>query len=71
MEMDATALRQVCKERKLYLTPLLNERLYANFRGFTSIGGLEEYTALKALFLEGNAIESLAGLPALADLKCL
>eukprot|EP00887_Chlorella_sp_A99_P006699 scaffold3.g6699.t1 len=71
MEMDAASLRAVCKERKLYLTPRLNERLYANARGFKNIAGLEEYTALKALHLDGNAIDSLAGLPPLPDLKCL
>lgn len=70
-QMTAADLKALCKERKLYQTPSLNERLYANARGFTSLGGLEEYTALKALFLDANALESLEGLPPLPHLKCL
>ena len=43
----------------------------ANYKGFGSIANLEPYSGLKALFLEGNALDSLAGLPTLKDLKCL
>ena len=70
MEMTEVALKQVCKEAGLYITPYLNDVLYCNFQGFGNIGGLEEFTALKALFLEGNAIRSLHGLPA-CGLTCL
>ena len=69
--MDKAALVALCVKHQGYRTPNLNERLYANFQGYTAIGGLEEYTALKALFLEGNVLESLEGLPPLPDLKCL
>ncbi len=40
-------------------------------QGFTSIACLEEYTGVKALFLENNALVSLDGLPPLAELRCL
>lgn len=70
-QMTAAMLRVMCKERGLYLTPSLNERLYANGYGFTSLGDLEEYTSLQALFLDANALESLTGLPAMPRLKCL
>lgn len=69
--MAAEALRAICREHELYSTPELNDRLYCNFRGFTRLGGLENYTGLRALFLEGNALTSLAGLPPLPELKCL
>lgn len=69
--MTPEALKKICKVHKLYMTPELNDKLYCNFKGFTSIANLEPYTGLKALFLEGNAIESLDGLPALQELKCL
>ena len=69
--MDKAALKAICKQHKLYITPSLNDKLYANYKGFVAIGGLEEYTALKALFLEGNALETLEGLPQLTELKCL
>ena len=71
MEMTKESLRQICKEHKLYMTPHLNDKLYCNFKGFSDVANLEEYCNLKALFLEGNAIESLLGLPALPELKCL
>jgi dynein assembly factor 1 len=70
-EMNAKALLEACKEHNLYKTPELNDKLYLNFKGFTSIACLEPYTALKALFLEGNALDSIEGLPALPELKCL
>jgi dynein assembly factor 1 len=69
--MNRETLRQICAEQKLYRTPALNDKLYCNFKGFVSIGGLEEYTGLKALFLEGNALDTLEGLPELKELRCL
>ncbi len=71
MQMDHAALLAVCKQHRLYQTPHLNHTLYCNFQGFGSIAALERYTGLKALFLEGNALESTAGLPSLPELKCL
>lgn len=71
MEMTKSVLRDICTQNKLYRTPHLNEKLYLNFKGFTQIANLEEYTSLKALFLEGNALQSLEGMPRLEDMKCL
>jgi dynein assembly factor 1 len=69
--MSKATLQALCKEHKLYKTPSLNDKLYLNFKGFSKIECLEEYTGLKALFLEGNSLDSLEGLPALPELKCL
>jgi len=71
MEMSKAAILDLCKEHSLYRTPHINDRLYLNFRGFSRVANLEEYTGLKALFLEGNGLESLDGLPELPLLKCL
>jgi dynein assembly factor 1, axonemal len=71
MEMTQSALRALCAEHKLYRTPSLNDNLYCNYKGFTQLANLEEYVNLKALYLEGNALRSLDGLPPLAGLKCL
>lgn len=71
MEMTSSVLRDICTQTKGYRTPHLNDKLYLNFKGFTHIAGLEEYVNLKALFLESNALESLAGMPRLEELKCL
>ena len=71
-EMTKQVLLEICKERDAYRTPSLNDRLYAHFRGFSALGpALAEYTNLKALFLEGNALTSLDGLPRFEQLKCL
>jgi dynein assembly factor 1, axonemal len=71
MEMTRKTLQQLCKQHSLYRTPHLNDKLYANFQGFSAIENLEEYSALKALFLEGNSLTDLDGLPHLPELKCL
>jgi dynein assembly factor 1 len=71
MEMTRSTLRDICAQSKLYRTPSLNDKLYLNFKGFTHIAELDEYSNLKALFLEGNALQSLSGLPKLEQLKCL
>lgn len=70
-QMDKKTLLAICKANDLYRTPGLNDKLYLNFKGFTRIENLEEYTGLKALFLEGNALDSIEGLPTLPELKCL
>lgn len=69
--MTKQALLDICKQNQLYRTPSLNDKLYCNFKGFTNIACLEDYVNLKALFLEGNVLESLEGLPPLKELKCL
>jgi len=72
MEMNKKSLLDICKEQRLYRTPSLNDKLYLNFKGFLNVGpGLEEYVNVRALFLEGNAISTLEGLPPLKELRCL
>lgn len=62
----------MCKEKDLYRTPHLNDKLYLHFMGFEHIRSLEQYTNIKAIFLEGNALQSLAGLaPHCAQLRCI
>ena len=71
--LDAAALRQLCKDAGGYCTPQLNDKVYGNYRGFDSVcsEALGRYTAIKALFLEGNALASLGNLPELPSLVCL
>lgn len=71
MEMTKKVLQDLCKQHSLYRTPHLNDKLYLNFQGFLKIENLEPYSGVKALFLEGNALSTLEGLPALEELKCL
>eukprot|EP00210_Caulerpa_lentillifera_P004704 g4488.t1 len=72
MDMTRESLIRICKEHKLYRTPGLNEKLYCNFKGFRNLTpALAAYYDLRALFLEGNALESLNGMPCLENLRCL
>lgn len=70
--MTKEALTAICRENEdLYITPHLNDRLYAGHCGFSSIEFLEPYTGLKSLFLNGNALVNVIGLPNFAELTCL
>lgn len=70
--MTKKALIDICKEHELYRTAELNDKIYCNFKGFVAITpALGAYCNLKALFLEGNALTSLQGMPSLVHLRCL
>lgn len=70
-EMTRDWLRYVCKENGGYSVPHLNDTLYLHFKGFDRIKNLDEYTAVRSIFLEGNALESLDGLEHCSNLRCL
>lgn len=69
--MDAETLRELCIENEGYETPELNDNLYAHFRGFQKIQGLEPYFNLKALWLESNGLSKMENLDSLINLRCL
>ena len=70
-EMTKPMLRKLCKDTGLYTTPSINDKLYLHYKGFSSICNLEEYTGLKALWLEGNGLSRIEGLDAQKDLRTL
>ncbi|CEM22869.1 unnamed protein product [Vitrella brassicaformis CCMP3155] len=69
--MTPETLREVCRERGLYETPWLNEKLYLHFKGFQKIMNLDEYYEVRALYLEGNGIRKIENMEPLVNLKCL
>ena len=60
--MSKQVLKSLCRREELYETPKLNEKLYLNHQGFTKIENLEEYTELRAIWLNNNGLERIEGL---------
>lgn len=69
--MTRERIRALCKKNDLYLNASLNEVLYLHFQGFDEIACLEDYTQLKCLWLDSNAIPLIQGLDNQPHLKCL
>lgn len=71
-EMTQGALLGLCRERGMYAhRPELNEVLHVTDRGVLRIAGLEAFAGLRALYLEGNALEDIEGLEGCPELRCL
>jgi dynein assembly factor 1 len=64
-------LKQLCRAHDLYNTPELNDKLYLQYKEIIQLENLEEYTGLKVLWLEGNAIRKIENLDNQKEMKCL
>mmetsp|Transcript_26909 Transcript_26909/g.52994 ORF Transcript_26909/g.52994 Transcript_26909/m.52994 type:complete len:406 (+) Transcript_26909:189-1406(+) len=65
-------IAQVCKERKdHYSTPTLNDNLHLSFGGYRRLGGLEQFSHLRGLWLENNNLSAIENIDHLVNLRCL
>lgn len=53
-EITPKLLKQICKEKGMYSTPELNDKLYLHFKGIVQLKNLHEFTGLKSLWAESN-----------------
>ncbi len=59
--MSKDEIKKVALEHGGYATPSLNDQLYLHYKGYQSIENLEEYTNLKALWLDSNGLQTIGG----------
>jgi dynein assembly factor 1 len=71
VDMTKDALKQICKDLKLYNTPAINDKLYCHYKGFRKIENLDEYTNLRVIWLEGNGFNKIEGLEHCTNLRTL
>lgn len=69
--MTKPLLKKLCKDTGLYGTPSVNDKLYLHYKGFRTIENLEEYTGVKAIWLEGNGLPKIEGLQNMTLLRSL
>jgi len=69
--MTPKRLIKICRRKEQYETPELNDALYLNHEGFSSIKNLEPYINVKSLFLDGNMISKIENISHLKGLRGL
>ena len=71
IELTPAILKKYCKDNGLYSTPSINDKIYLHYKGLKRIQSLEEYTGLKAIWLEGNGLSKIEGLENQTKLRSL
>jgi len=68
-EMTKKYIKKQCLKHDLYSTPELNTILYLHYQGFEKIENLDEYTEIKCLFIQNNAISIIENLDKCKNLR--
>jgi len=69
--LNTRTIQRLCDKHNLYHTPNLNDVLFLHYQGFRKLEGLEEYTAVRVLWLQGNCISKIENLEPCPQLRCL
>ena len=69
--MTKDEIRKVAMAHGGYSTPALNDQLYLHYKGYRRIKNLDDYSNLKALWLDSNGLQVIENLEALILLRCL
>jgi len=70
-EMTKKSVLEACVSNGLWRNPAINDKLYLQYQGYHEIRNLEAYTAVKALWLEGNGLAKVENLGHMKELRCL
>jgi hypothetical protein len=71
LPMTQAIIVKECVKHGFYRTPSCNDKLYLHFKGFDKIDGLNEYTDVRCLWLEGNAFTKIENLQHCKQLRQL
>ena len=71
MLMTKAALKQECRRLELYSTPEINDKLYLQYKGWSKVENMDEYTGLRCLWLEGNGLRRIEGLDHQPEMRTL
>ena len=69
--MTKKEINSIALQHGGYATPELNDKLYLHYKGYRKIENLEEYTNLKAIWLDSNGFQKIENLDHLGSLRCL
>jgi dynein assembly factor 1 len=71
IQMTKKTILDCCRKHQLYVVPNVNDVLYLHSEGFPKIKNLNEYTNLKALWLNNNQITVIENIDHLTSLHSL
>jgi dynein assembly factor 1, axonemal len=71
ISITAEYIRELCESNGQFATPYLNDCLFLHYKGFHKIENLDDYWAVKTLWLENNAFDRIENLEKLIEVRML